>query len=122
MNTPDKCDYCGRYGTVDAGLDEILSKVDQSEYKYYGDEPYEWWIGPAQVDVTYHVPGIGEVKLVSKDAERPDDYGTEECHLVFEIDGVFYKKEGEVSSYNGFQWEAGLKVVEAKTRPVVYYE
>jgi hypothetical protein len=122
MFTPDKCSYCGRYGPVDAGLDELLSKHDESTYRNYNDYPYEWWANIAQVDTTYFVDGVGEVKLVSKDAERPEDYGTQECHLVFEIDGVFYKKEGEVSSYDGYRWEGGLKVVEAKTRPVVYYE
>ena len=117
----DKCEVCGRYGPVTTSLDFVLSAYDPSPHKYYSDEPYEWWTSMGVEGETYDVPGVGEVKLISKDAERPDDYGTEECHLVFEIDGKLYKKVGEVSSYNGFQWEGGLKDTYPKVREVVYY-
>lgn len=121
MSTSDKCEVCGRYGAVDTSLDSILSAYDPSPTSWYSDEPYEWWISKAEEGETYHVTGVGAVKLLSKNAERPDDYGTEECHLVFEVDGTLYKKKGEVSSYDGFQWESGLKETYPKVREVIYY-
>jgi hypothetical protein len=121
MNTSDKCEVCGRYGPVDVSLDGILSAYDPTPNKYYSDEPYEWWVAAGTEGDTYNVPGVGYVKLVSKDAEHPDDYGTEECHLVFEVDGNLYKKVGEVSSYNGFEWQPGLKDTYPQTREVIYY-
>lgn len=121
MSTSDKCEYCGRVGPVDATLDVVLSSYDPSPTNWYSDEPYEWWISLGQIGETYHVPGVGSVTLMSKNAERPDDYGTNDCELVFKIDGEFFKKVGEVSSYNGYQWESGLKETYPKTREVTYY-
>lgn len=113
-----KCSYCGRGGLGTSGIDALLGAVVLD--RYYGDYRYEWWEKSAQVGRSYDVDGLGEVKLIERNCENPDSYDTVAAHLIFEIDGQLYKKEGEASSYET-EWNGVFKETHVATKEVTYY-
>jgi hypothetical protein len=113
-----KCNYCGRGGYTNDTLDTLLGAFHMDAY--YDDYPYEWWSERAIEGNTYHVPAVGDVKLVERKNENPDSYEQLSAHMVFEIEDVLYKKEGSSSSYNS-SWDGVFKETHVATREVTYY-
>lgn len=113
-----KCHACGRGGYELDQLDALLAVY--FEDSYYSDYKYEWWAGCANVGDTYEVPAIGNVTLVERKNESPEGYNILPGHLIFEIEGTLYKKEGTCSSYNS-EWDGDFKETHVATREVTYY-
>ena len=120
MSMSDKCHACGRGGYDNAQLDALLGAFYNDD-PWYNDYPYEWWSNKAESGRAYWVPAIGDVKLIHRKTESGDGYSAVHVELVFEIDGQLYKESGSADSYES-RWDGEFRSVEAKTRPVVYYE
>ena len=121
MSTSETCPTCGYSKPTQDQLDALIGSFYNGD-SYYNDYPYEWWGSRALVGSTYFVPGVGDVEVVHKEVEGAEGYETVGVQLVLRIDGQLYKKTGEHSSYNGYQWNGGLTVTQAKIREVTYYE
>lgn len=116
--TTSKCHACGRGGYGLDQLDALLGAY--FEDAWYDDYKYEWWAASAKVGQTYEVAAIGNVTLVARKTESPEGYSSVSGHLIFEIDGTLYKKEGTCSSYNS-EWDGEFKETHVATREVTYY-
>lgn len=67
----------------------------------------------------YDVPGLPPVKLVENvGGEGEGDHR----HLVFLIDGKYYKKTGYYASYEGTSWDGYFAEVEPVEKTVTVYE
>ena len=76
----------------------------------------EWFGGPGSAVVE----GLGEVKVVS--AEGGEGQG-DHAHIVFEVEGRFFKLDGYYASFDGFDWSySDLYEVVPKEKVITVYE
>ncbi len=50
------------------------------------------------------------------------EYGDDSIHVVFEVNGRFFKKEGRMSSYGDESWNGSVTEVFPKTQTVYVFE
>jgi len=51
-----------------------------------------------------------------------ENSGDQSIHVIFEVDGKFYKKTGYHSSYGGTEWDGAVTEVQPKTKTITVYE
>lgn len=115
----ETCTECGQVISKAVTNAEILAAL----IKYNN---LDLWAVRGVQTVWTDVPNVGKVRVVDIAAEYYEDpgYSTSDIYIVFEIadTGVFYRIDGEMSSYEGNVWERDLKKVLKQKREIYVYE
>jgi hypothetical protein len=92
-----------------------------------GDRDYIWkeFEDRDEDTVVGIYPGLGQLWLRFKRVDYDESQGDDErpAFMVFEINGKFYKKEGEADSYGEVSWRGGkFSEVQPKTKTIQTWE
>lgn len=70
-------------------------------------------------------PGVGEVTVKNQQDPVTDSYGyvdDGDIHIVVEVAGRFFQKDGTYQSWSGRQWDGKCREVKPQAKQVTVYE
>lgn len=114
----ETCSECGQVVSKASTLQELYSAI-KKDWNWYA------W-GSEQVGTYRVVPNVGRVELVDKSDNINEDpeYSTLDIYMVFFINdlNVHVRLNGELSSYEGHNWESWFTKVNKQKREIWVYE